>query len=364
MDQTPLYHVWSYTEVDRRFWQEHLEGWLPQRIFDAHTHINEPHLRIAPMTEQKRRQYWVNEVAEPIGAADAERCHRVVFPGREFSCLAFGFPSLEYDIEASNAALQRECVARGWYRLAVVRPCWSQERVAVELDQPHVLGVKVYYELISHDPTTRDKHLEASIFDFLPHHQLELLNQRGSWITLHVPKAARLGHPQNIDEVRRIRQWYPHIVLVIAHLGRSYTLPHAQESLPQLADDPGLYFDIAAVLNPQVLRFALETLGPERILFGTDNPIMYMRGRQQWQGRTYVNRTNYPFFFNRQREPPEIEAHYTLYVYEALRALRQACEQLGVTRQQIQAILHDNARRLVEAVSSRSFPSGSAKNIK
>ena len=41
---------------------------------------------------------------------------------------------------------------------------------------------------------------------------------------------------------------------------------------------------------------------------------------------TYINRTNYPFHFNREREPPEIEANYTLYMYEALRAIKQACE--------------------------------------
>ena len=100
----------------------HLESWLPPRIFDAHTHVNEPRFQLEEMTEQKRRQYWVNEVAEPIGAADAARCHQIVFPGREVSCLAFGFPFLDFDIEGSNASLQRECVPRGWYRLAVVGP--------------------------------------------------------------------------------------------------------------------------------------------------------------------------------------------------------------------------------------------------
>ena len=56
-----------------------------------------------------------------------------------------------------------------------------------------VLGVKVYYALIGHDPATRDKYLEASIFDFLPPHQLDVLDQYGAWVTLHVPKAERLG---------------------------------------------------------------------------------------------------------------------------------------------------------------------------
>jgi len=273
MDPVPLHHVWQYTGVDRAFWQEHLDSWLPLRIFDAHTHVCEPHLRVEEMTEEKRRQYWVNEVAEPIGAADAQRCFETVFPDRGFSCLVFGHPSLEYDIEGSNASLQAECVKRAWYRLAVVRPQWSAERVAAELDLPGVLGVKVYYAMIGNDLTTRDRYLEAGIFDFLPHHQLELLNERGAWVTLHVPKADRLGHPRNIAQIKQIRRQYPNVVLVIAHLGRCYTMPHAEESLPLLADDEGLYFDNSAVLNPHVHRFAIETLGPKRILFGTDNPV-------------------------------------------------------------------------------------------
>lgn len=352
MNSVPLHHVWQYTDVDRAFWQEHLESWLPKRIFDAHTHVNEPQFRVEEVSEEKRRQYWVNEVSQPIGAASFQRCSKLVYPNREFSCLAFGHPSFEYDIESSDASLQAECVRRGWYRLAVVRPQWSAERVAQELDQPRVLGVKVYYGLISRDPLTRDKHLEASIFDFLPHHQLELLDQRGAWVTLHVPHADRLGHPANITEIRQIRKKYPHVLLVIAHLGRCYTLPHAEESLPQLADDDGLYFDNSAVLNPEVHRFALATLGPDRILYGTDNPIFYMRGRRQWHDRTYINHTDYPFFFNRNRESPEIEAHYTLYMYEALRAIRQACEQLGLERGDIEAIFHGNAERLICSLPS------------
>ena len=348
MNAIPLYYVWQYTDVDRRFWEEHLERWVPRRIFDAHTHVNEPEFRVETMTDEKRRQYWVNEVAEPIGAAEAERCHAVVFPGREFSCLAFGYPMLEYDVDASNARLQGECEKRGWHRLAVVRPQWPADRLVRELDQPNVLGVKVYYALIGQDPTTRDKYLEASIFDFLPHHQLEVLNERGAWVTLHVPRAGRLGHPDNIAEIRRIRRQYPRIVLVIAHLGRSYTLPHAEAALAQLAGDEGLYFDISAVMNPDVLRLALSVFGPDRILYGTDNPILYMRGRQEWRGSTYVNRTSHPFYFNHEREPPEIESQYTLYLYEALRALRQACDELALGPEEVERIFLGNSQRLIE----------------
>jgi len=351
---TPLYFVWNYTEVDRAFWLEHLEDWVPQRLLDAHTHIANPAHRLVPMSDTMRRQYWVNELFEPIDAPTAERCYRTVFPRRELSCVAFGMPDLDFDLDAGNAYLQAECPPRGWRSLAVAKPDWTAAKVASLLDAPGVIGVKPYYSLISLNRETRDAHLEASIFDFLPHHILEVVNDRQAWVTLHVPKAARLGHPDNLREIRELRRRYPHIILVIAHLGRCYTEPHALEALPQLADDPGVYLDTSAVLNPASHRVALQHFGPRRVLYGSDNPIFYMRGRREYRDRTYVNRTSHPFYFNQDREPPEVEARYTLFMYEDMFAIRQACETLGISdRKEIAAIFHDNAADLIGSILDR-----------
>ena len=35
MNPIPLHHAWKYTDVDRAFWAEHLDGWLPHRIVDV-----------------------------------------------------------------------------------------------------------------------------------------------------------------------------------------------------------------------------------------------------------------------------------------------------------------------------------------
>jgi hypothetical protein len=354
MSPIPLYSHWDYREVDRLFFEDHLADWLPPRIVDAHTHVMDPRFRQVPMTEAMRRQYWVNEVLEPIDAENADHCLRTVFPGREISCVAFGFPDLDFDIDAGNEWLRTECLRRGWHHLTVLLPQSRPEAVAAALDRPGTIGLKPYYALIGASRETRDAYLEASIFDFLPHPILEVANDRGAWITLHVPKAARLGHPDNLREIREIRRRYPNIILVIAHLGRCYTEPHAREALPALAEDPGILVDTSAVLNPVSHRVALQCLGPKRVLYGSDNPILYMRGRRQYRDRSYINRTSHPFHFNREREPAEIEATYTLYMYEDLRALRQACTDLGLTdATSAQDILHDNAARLIATIEQR-----------
>lgn len=352
MEPIPLHHVWNYTDIDRAFWQKHLADWLPTRIVDAHVHMAELARNLVEPDETMLKSYWVCEVSRPHSAETLARCMKTVYPGRDISTLCFGHPSLDFDLDGMNADTSKECTARGWNGLAVSQPMWDAPETERILDLPGIIGLKPYYAMLGPSDEGRDKYIEASIFDFLPHHQLEVVNQRCGWVTLHVPKADRLGHPDNIREIKEIRRRYPDIILVIAHLGRCYTEPHAREALPQLADDPELYFDNSAVLNPAVHRLALEIIGPERILYGTDNPVFYMRGRRQWEGRTYVNRTNHPFHFNQNRETPEVEATYTLFMYEALLAIKKACADIRLTRAQIEAIFYGTADRLISKVVS------------
>lgn len=352
MDAQPLHHVWQYTEVDRTFWNEHLEDWVPAEIIDAHLHLYPARCELEELTDEMRRQYWVNELFCPIDEDQLERAYELTFPGRTVGKVVMGYPSLSFDTELNNQLVAEHCRTHGYGGLVLLRPQWSVERLRAELDRPGFIGVKPYYAMISHNPASRDEHIEASIFDFLPHEHLQLLDARRAWITLHVPRAGRLADPANLDEVRRLRDRYPSVRLVIAHLGRSYTLPHAEAALPALADDPGLYWDISAVLNPDVLALALETIGPDRLLYGTDNPIFFMRGRRQWEGTSYRNRTNYPFHFNAEREPPEVEARYTLYMYEALRALRSVCENARLSDTQVNAIFRDNAATLLDGANT------------
>ncbi len=107
-------------------------------------------------------------------------------------------------------------------------------------------------------------------------------------------------------------------------------------------------------MNPEVHHLALKTFGPRRVLYGSDNPVFYLRGRRQYEGTRYVNRTSYPFFFNQQREAPEIEAGYTLYMYEELLAIRQACQRLGWGADEVAAIFGGNALRLIDSICGHS----------
>ncbi len=285
------------------------------------------------------------EIAGPESIELARQGYAELWPGREVDFLCFGSPRTHGLHQASNAYLSEGLAGSESYALALAPPTWDQETLLAQLRLPHILGVKPYERL---DPNWVGG--DVSVFDFLPHHQLEVLNDLGAWLTLHIPRADRLADPANIAEILEIRERYPEIVLVIAHLGRSYSGYHARAGFALLADDPGILFDTSAVLNPAVLALALDRFGPERLLFATDQPIFYMRGRRTWRGEAYVNLVSGDYSWNTDRQPPEVEAGYTLTVYEMMAALGDTIHGLGYMEDTIEDVFWGNARRLMDRV--------------
>jgi len=203
------------------------------------------------------------------------------------------------------------------------------------------LGIKPYPDLAPQGSE------DASTFDFAPHAHLAMLNALGGVLMLHLPRRGRIADPNNISELKELRQKYPLIRLIVAHIGRAYCLPTALAGLPHFADDPGICFDTAANLNADVFQYELETIGPERILYGSDLPVTMMRGVREHVGDKYINYTDGPFSWNTNRKTPEEEAAYTFYLYEELRALIKAVERAGMGKAEFEQIMYTNAAKLL-----------------
>ena len=138
-------------------------------------------------------------------------------------------------------------------------------------------------------------------------------------------------------------------MLVIAHLGRCYTLPHAEEALPQLADDDGLYFDSSAVMNPDVYRFALKTLGPRRHPLRHRQPgLLHARpAGNSAAGPTSIARV-IPFYLQPRARAARDRGQ--LHARTCMRTCRPSvgpCEELGLDRRDVEDIFAGNARRLI-----------------
>ncbi len=335
-----------HRQVDQAVYEQELQPWLPPTICDCHVHVALPE-HSDPISPERYQEIWALEVASHQSWEQLRATYRGLFPAQRVRALAFGNVYRETHIEANNdyvlAGLSDPRNSASG--LLVTRPQWGPAKIE-EAMAAGFLGIKPYPDL-----APRGTH-EVSIYDFLPRAHLAALNDLRGVLMLHLPRAGRLADPDNIREVLEIAENYPSIKLIVAHIGRAYCLPTAKQGLPHLADTPSVYFDTAAHLNADVFAYALETVGPDRLLFGSDLPVTLMRGVREHLGEKYINYTDGPYSWNVNRKTPAEEARYTYYLYEELRALVTAVRRLGLGFEAVEKIMFSNSAGLVGTASA------------
>ena len=331
----------EYRPVDETVYRSELLPWLPPRILDAHVHVSLRQRRV-PVSPERLKGNWAMEVGVSHSWEDLRATYKMLFPGVEVFCLAFGGVFKEFDTDVENDRVLSGIKdpanrARG---LFVSRPEDDPARIRQAL-QDGFSGVKPYPDLAASNET------DCSIFDFLPRAHLKVLDEHSAVVVLHISRPGRIGDPDNIREVLEIADSYLNVRLVVAHVGRAFCLPTARKGLPHFTDRPGVLFDCSANLNPDVFEYFFDALGPERLLFGSDLPITLMRGVREYVGERYINFTDAPYSWNTDRKSPEDEARYTFFLYEELRALISALGRVGMGKAEMEAVLYSNAARML-----------------
>lgn len=330
--------------VDLPIFERELDGFLPNEIYDIHVHLHTPEHGVP--TPEAIRESWAAEAPHILSREQLGEVLGLVFPGRRHGSLVFANPSKWVDLEAANAHVAQAIAAGQADGLLVTRPEWPVADLRRLLHEGGFLGFKPYPGLVG---GRFDENVTFE--DFLPEAHQQLADELGLIVMLHLPRPDRLRDPRNQDEVRRLVERHPNLRLVIAHIGRAYTMAHAETGLPALRDLP-VHWDFAMNLNADVLALAMELLGPERLVYGSDLPIALMRGMRRHEGESYINYSDGDYRWNtpEKRQPPEVEAEYTLYIYEELRAFKAAAERMGWGPAEVRMVMNGNARRLVGAV--------------
>ncbi len=339
-----------HRELDRRVYAETISPWLPSRILDCHVHIGLEQHR-APVSAERVKRIPAIQAAAPQSWEDYRAATKMLFPDKQVSCLAFGFVYKEIDTHRENeyvlSGIRDAANAAGG--LFVTRPSWDSDLIA-EAFSAGFLGIKPYPDLAPQDT------LEGSIYDFLPRNHLRTLDQLGGILMLHLPRAGRIADPDNIREVLEIYEAFPNIRIVLAHIGRAYCLPTAKKGLHHLVDAEGILFDTAANLNADVLEYALDTVGPGRMLYGSDLPVMLMRGIREHVGEDYINYTDAAHSWKASRKSPAVEAGYTYFLYEELKAIITAIKRCGLEQDAIDRVFYSNGNRLLGNRTNDSEP--------
>jgi predicted TIM-barrel fold metal-dependent hydrolase len=340
--------LFEYKKVDREYYEREIRGFLPERIIDVHTHVYKKDFMIPGAADKsKRSQNWPGLIAADNPIEDLLETYRILFPDQKVTPVIFGQPSVDYDQEKNNDYIAASAKARGFPSLYVSRPEESAEEVIGKIKAGGFLGVKVYLNFApSYIPGN-----EIRIFDFIPPHQLEALNAEKLILMLHIPRPARLRDPVNIAQMLEIDRRWPGVKLIIAHVGRAYAAEDLGDSMERLSQSK-MWFDFCANTNQYVFEQLIKHIGPARIMFGSDMPVLRMRMRRIVENGVYINVVPRGLYGDvsgdpHMREVDGVEAEaLSFFMYEEIAAMRRAAENTQLTKEQVGQLFYSTAAAL------------------
>ncbi|HEY3900924.1 MAG TPA: aminotransferase class III-fold pyridoxal phosphate-dependent enzyme [Chthoniobacter sp.] len=322
--------------TDRRLLERCLDGFLPERVFDIHSHLfHTGHFApgTCPDFLDENRGYGLKDFDEAMSRW---------MPGRKVEGLFFGFPRAGNDRPGENAWVNEQ-IAPGVGKtnsraLVLAAPDDDPQEVRRLLESGVFVGIKPY-RVYADVPDTN----EATIESFAPAWMWELCHEHEGVLMLHIMRAGGITDAHNLETIYRLCRRYPHCRLVLAHVARSFNYRHAREGLGALVDLDNVVVDTSAVTQAGAFRAALGLLGPRRVLWGSDYMVSELRGScvSQGDGFTWI------YADDEAAKKLTIFGRYTLVGIESLLCLREACEDTGMTATDLQDIFCENALRLL-----------------
>lgn len=343
--------LFEVKEVDRQVYAQRLRDFLPDEIIDIHTHVWRASDFPASQrpSGESRTVTWPARVARDNPIEDLMATYQLLLPGKRVTPLIFATLPEGGNLEAQNAYVA-ECSRReNVPALLFTDPAWTAAELEARTIAGGFRGAKSYLSLApAYIPTK-----EIRIFDFFPPHQLEVHNRHGWIVMLHIPRDGRLKDPVNLAQLLQIEQDYPNLKLIVAHVGRAYCNEDVGNAFEILAKTKRMSFDFCANTNDRIFEQLLCCVGPKRVLFGTDLPILRMRMKRITREGYYVNVVPKGLYgdVSGDKNMSEIEGteaeKLTFFLYEELESFRRAAERVGLSRKDIEDVFYNNAQRLL-----------------
>ena len=339
--------LFEVTPYDRTIWEKELKDFLPQKLFDIHTHVYLKKNNVPEKPEAaKRTVTWPSLVAAEDPIEDLQETYRLMFPGKDVQALIFGGGHLPQ----ANAYIAESAKKTGWPSLYYSHPTQTADDLEQQIRAGGFLGVKSYLSLAPKYLPTK----EIRIFDFFPKHQLAKLNEMGAICMLHIPRDGRLKDQVNVQQILEIRREFPRVKLIVAHIGRAYTKEDVGDAFDYLTQEPDTMYDFSANCCEYAITEAIRRCGSKHILFGTDMPILRMRTHRIEENGTYINLVPPGLYGDPSQDPhlrevtPEEAEKITFFAYEELLAFKRACTKLGLSRKDVEDMMYNNAVTLIQ----------------
>ncbi len=342
--------VLELTDLDRRIWEDELNEFVPQRVFDAHTHVWRWAFNTDPEKNSGPYRTFVCPEFENASYALLDECDKLLMPGRSVERLSFPFPfNTGTDFEASNEFIANEFRDHpNSGALMLVHPEMTAEFIEDTVRSGGFLGLKPYrfYSL------TGDA-VNCRITDFLPEHQIAVADRLGLLIMMHLSKPDGIADCQNLDDLERLTGEYPNAKWILAHCARAYSNWPIERAGNRLRDMPNTWFDTSSVCESDAIAALIRCVGIGRVMYGSDDvPVGILRGKyiSFGYGWAYLSETNQNVNLS------HCDGRMTFTRYEQLRAMKRASAAVGLSRADVEAMFSGNAEKLIAASATACSP--------
>ena len=329
------------TDYDRKVYEEELAPFLPEHLVDVHTHIWKK--EFDPHVAAKGCVAWTKMVAEECTLEDLLQTFRDLFPGRTVKPVLMADPTV--DLDRANAYARESGARAGLPVLYCTRGEMPAETLEKAVVEGGFAGLKPY---LNHSPAYIPAD-EIRIYDFLPPEHLALADRHGWPVMLHIARPKRLRDPVNLAQLLEIEERYPHVKLIVAHIGRAYSKEDLGDAFEILRHTRRMSFDLTANTLDLAMEQCLEAVGSKRVLFGSDLPITKMRMYRTSENGFYYNHVPRGLYGDVSADPhmrETDETEVTNFLYEELRAFRRCAKKLSLTAAEVEDILCNNAVRM------------------
>ncbi len=307
---------------------------LPNRIFDAHAHLYAE--GTIPRVQGPQGNFW----REAVGIEDYRKDMAAFYPSvSQIHIHAIPMPDPILNERANglrdkvNAHVSREaCEDQGSAASVYVLNDDTEDMIDRMVSLPSVKAIKCYW--FSAGKKDGDS---CAIKEFLPESAWQISAKRGIPIVLHMMHERVLADERNYTYITQMAKRYLDARLVLAHCARAFASWTGVLTIQSLATYENIWFDMAAICEAPPIMACIKASGGKRIMWGTDYPICFFRGKpiSIGKGFSWLPADSYP-----SNVPP------TLLVTESLLALKQAATLMDLDATQLEDIFFRNAHTL------------------
>ncbi|MEK7518154.1 MAG: amidohydrolase family protein [Patescibacteria group bacterium] len=206
-----------------------------------------------------------------------------------------------------------------------------------ELDTREWKGVKIH-------PEQLEKKVR-NITDFFPHPVLSKINEEKLPITLHLPTNLMIDYP----ELTNLAEIYPHVHFIVAHFGMSRgNIQLVEKALMSIAAYDNIFLDTSWFIDGEVIKRGLKIVGPDKILYASDQPYNLIRARFVTHPRLGERvLTDFPYHWANPEEQRAyqnatgLDPHeFSNFHFEGLRALMEAIDKCSETETEKDTIIN------------------------